>query len=355
MQKLKYLIITSPLLLIFGIWKFQSLDTSTVREPISRLTPKILGKWIVGKHENLNDQDTLLLQEALDHSLNGDTILLRPGNYALKSLPTKKITIRGLTSDPDKVFVTISKTIMIKSSPVVLENISLINLTKQESGIIVDGGKLYADNIKVKFSQTKKDFYLKSGGLFVSKNNQFVGTKLNTSIFISGKSKLRAENNKFIKFKNAIETHHGKFQGEINLDKIEISYCLSSGIYLHGGKLYGANLNISKSASGAIIAGQAIATLDQVSMSNNRNFAIDVVNGGRVNLDLFQFKNNINGGIRAFGEKSHVVALNGQISGSKIALVSANEAIITAKGLSLADNLQGASKITSRGQIRLGK
>ena len=87
-------------------------------------SPKIVGKWIVGHHpNNLNDQDTLDLQVALNHAYRGDTILLRPGSYTISNFPDKDITLRGLTGNVDDVKVLLKKTIELSKTNTQFENL----------------------------------------------------------------------------------------------------------------------------------------------------------------------------------------------------------------------------------------
>ena len=234
-----------------------------------------------------------------------------------------------------------------------LENVLLNNSFKGKFGIIVRSGKLYADNVKIKFTQIKNDIVLENNSIFTSLNNHYIGTKLNTSIYLSENSALFAENNKFIKFKNAIETNHGDFKGKLVIKNIEISHCLSSGIYIHGGELEGKNINISKSASGLIISGNAVVELDQLVIRNNKFFALDIINGANVQIDLFQFDQNKEAGIRASGASSLVNALNGEITDSKIAFISESQATIFGENINLKNGIGRPSKATDGGVIKL--
>jgi len=353
MTKIKYFSISIPFIIIGIILYFNNLKNPTRPSRKPRLHPQVVGKWVVGEHPKFNDADTLNLQEAIDHALNGDTILVRPGQYEIQSLPKLNLAIRGLSGTPEDIHISLQNPLLINGANVKLENLFLTNHLKMKSAISITNGELLTDNIKVKFTNTKQDFYVAKNGRFRSLNNHFIGMNKNTSIFLTENAELHAEGNKFIKFKNAIESDHNKFLGIINLKDIEISHCLSSAIYLHGGRFSSKNISISKSASGFIISGNSVANIDQIYISNNKFFALDIIDGGKINIDLFKFENNRSAGIRVTGKESELNVLNGEISSSQSGLIVEDGASVNGKNIKLGDNLTTPIVNKESGEINL--
>ena len=351
MSKLKYLIASLPFIALFAVVKFSQFPEKKVESPLS---PNVVGRWLVGKHAQFNDADTLELDTAVKHALNGDTILVRPGNYHLKMKLTKNITIRGLSGNFEDIKIDLKTPISLQGQTLKLENMSILNSFDSDYAFKLNKSNLYMDNVKVKFSGIRKGFIVEAQSAFKSLNNHFIGDNRASSIYLRGASKFYADNNKFIKFKNAIETDHGKFNGELQLQNLEISHCSSSGIYQHGGQLRGQNISISKSASGIIAAGSAITELDQAYIQENEFYGLDVIDGAIVHIDLFQFNKNKVAGIRASGTKSKAELNNGHISSSNLALLAEHQARINGQNLNLADNINIKMKTNNGGEITLG-
>ena len=330
MLRLKYFLISAPFLLLLILFRGHFFRIGpTLKSKV--ISPQIVGKWVVGKHSKFNDADTLELQVAIDNSLSGDTILLRPGKYKLKNIPSKNLIIRGLSGEAKDIEIELVDEISIIKSKTRFENIYLLSKKTTDVAFIVDSSDIIFDNTKVKFPGAKKILHLKNNSSLKSLNNHFIGSSKNTAIYLGDKSTLDADNNKFIKFKNAIETEHGNFNGMVELQNIEASNCTSSAFYIYGGHFRGVNLNISKSASGAIFLGGVNAQLENISISDNKFFAIDALDGAQVKIDLFNFDNNIKAGIHSSGNKSNLRAVNGKISNSETAIIAENGANVTGK------------------------
>lgn len=356
MQNFKIYLVSIGFLTLFAVWKWTNYQQVQPSSNI-RLHPKIVGKWIVGKNENLvgqqNDSDTIILQDAIDNARSGEIILVRPGSYEITDSPKNNITIRGLTGDPEDVKINLNKGIEFKNQEVHLENMHIILGANFNISFLINNSTLNVDNVKFNLNNIPINFYLTGNSELVSKNNHFIGNKQNTAIFLSDSSGLEAENNKFIKLKNAIETDHGKFNGRINLSNIEIALCTSAGIYLNGGIFQAENININQSASGAIVSGGAKGIFRQIHISKNRQFGLDVLSGSKVKLELFNLDENLMAGIHTSGNESELTAENGVISNSKLAFYSEDQATIKAQQFKIGPNVADQIKQSSNGQVFL--
>ena len=352
MLRLKYFLISAPFLLALIFFRshfFNSGDSAKSKV----ISPKIVGKWVVGKHATFNDADTLQLQVAIDNSLSGDTILLRPGKYELKNIPLKNLTIRGLSGEAKDIEIELVDKISINKSKTRFENIYLTSKNSADVAFVIDSSEIIFDNTKIKLPEVKRIFHLKNNSSLVSLNNHFIGPNKNTAIYLADKSTLNADNNKYIKFKNAIETEHGKFTGMIEVQNIEASNFTSSAFYIYGGQFRGKNLNISKSASGAIFLGGVKAKLENISISDNKFFAIDALDGAQVKIDLFNFNNNIKAGIHSAGNESNLHAVNGKISNSETAIIAEDGANVTGKHINFSPAEMKLSKHSNDSLVNL--
>ena len=156
MLRLKYFLISAPFLLPLSYFEATFFNSEKLAKS-KVISPKIVGKWVVGKHATFNDADTLQLQVAIDNSLSGDTILLRPGKYELKNIPLKNLTIRGLSGEAKDIKIELVDKISINKSKTRFENIYLTSKNSIDVAFVIETVKSFLIIQKLKMPLVKKN------------------------------------------------------------------------------------------------------------------------------------------------------------------------------------------------------
>ena len=108
--------------------------------------------------------ETDKLQQVLDNSQDGDTVLLNPGRYLGNFIVTKQITLSGKSQGDNKVIIDAQgkgHAIVLKNSHITIDNLNIINwgedLTDENSGIYSNEKVLgkRADGIIIKNTSLK--------------------------------------------------------------------------------------------------------------------------------------------------------------------------------------------------------
>lgn len=114
-----------------AFWFYLSLTLSL----LSALSPLAQSQHIV-----VNAADNL--QQVLDGSTDGDTLLLKPGRYLGNFIITKQITLSGENHNLDKAIIDaqgVGHALTLKNANITIDNLSIVNwgqdLTEQNSGI----------------------------------------------------------------------------------------------------------------------------------------------------------------------------------------------------------------------------
>ena len=352
MEKFKLLLISLPFLAALGYLQWQGKNNEKPQKNVLR--SKIVGKWIVGKHKQFNDADTLKIQEALDNALNGDTILLRPGRYTINSFPSKKnITLRGLSSNPEDVRIDLESTIKITGAKVTLENINLEMSSFPGPGIHVIEGELSLDNNKIKSLEGQNLVEVEGIAKVHSLNGHFIGNGRGVGIFMKKNSKLIIKNNKYIRFKNAIATDVKNFEGTIQIENLEVGHCASAGLFVSGGTVLGNNINIYNCATGMMFADSSSGQLTKLAIHSNKYFALDVLSGSQVKTSDFQANNNRDAVVHTSGENTLAELDLGFISDTTTAYIADDKSIIKAQNISRGDNVDTLKKTKRGGKVFL--